>query len=74
MHPLVRSTIFAFAAVASFVAPSGAQSIASSSQPPLPAADSIFQRARRLVSEGDGATGRAVIDSMLRAATEGTPA
>jgi cell division septation protein DedD len=74
MHRLTASTVVALAAAASFAASSGAQSIASSSQPPLPAADSIFQRARRLVSEGDGATGRAVIDSMLRAATEGTPA
>jgi cell division septation protein DedD len=73
MHPLVRSTIFAFAAVVSFVAPSRAQD-AESSRPPLPAADSIYKRARRLVSEGEGATGRALVDSMLRAAAEGTPA
>ena len=74
MHPLVRSTIFAFAAVASFVAPSRAQDAESPSRPPLPAADSIYKRARRLVSEGEGTTGRALVDSMLRAAAEGTPA
>jgi cell division protein FtsN len=34
----------------------------------------VYNRARRLVSEGDGATGRALVDSMLRAAVEGTPA
>ena len=42
--------------------------------PAIPATDSVFRRARRLVSEGDGVTGRALVDSMLRAATEGTPA
>jgi len=44
-----------------------------SSAPPLPATDSIFRRARRLVSEGNGATGRALVDSLLRAAAEGSP-
>jgi len=38
------------------------------------ASDSVFQRARRLVSDGNGAAGRALVDSMLRAASEGTPA
>src|SRR5437763_14998143 len=41
--------------------------------PPLPPNDSIFRRARRLVSEGQGAPGRAIVDSLLRAAPEGTP-
>jgi cell division protein FtsN len=38
----------------------------------LPPTDSIFRRARRLVGEGSGAEGRALVDSLLRAATEGT--
>src|SRR5262249_38934726 len=37
------------------------------------ARDSLFQRARRLVLEGSGDAGRAVVDSAL-AASEGTPA
>jgi cell division protein FtsN len=35
--------------------------------------DSLFRRARRLVSDGSGAEGRALVDSLLRSATEGTP-
>lgn len=35
--------------------------------------DSLFQRARRLVREGDGAAGRALVDSLLQASS-GTPA
>jgi cell division septation protein DedD len=38
------------------------------------ATDSIFRRARRLVGEGSGAEGRALVDSMLRAANEGSAA
>jgi cell division septation protein DedD len=55
-----------------FAHPSEGQGTGTSA-PPLPATDSIFRRARRLVSEGNGATGRALVDSLLRAAAEGTP-
>lgn len=34
--------------------------------------DSIFRRARRLVSEGNGVAGRALVDSMLKREDEGT--
>ena len=74
MRSLVRTTVFTLAAAMAFAGSGAAQSAASASRPPLPATDSIFKRARRLVSEGDGATGRALVDSMLRAATEGSPA
>jgi hypothetical protein len=37
-----------------------------------PANDSVFRRARRLVSEGNGAAGRALVDSLLKRETEGT--
>jgi len=74
MHPFVRPTIFAFAAVVSLAGSSGAQDADAPTRPPLPANDSVYKRARRLVSEGEGAAGRALVDSMLRAATEGTPA
>ena len=39
---------------------------------PMPANDSLFRRARRMVSEGRGAAGRAIVDSLLRRAAEGT--
>jgi hypothetical protein len=32
---------------------------------PPPANDSLFRRARRMVSEGNGAAGRALVDSLL---------
>jgi cell division septation protein DedD len=41
---------------------------------PRPANDSLFRRARRLVSEGNGVAGRALVDSLLRAADPATPA
>jgi cell division protein FtsN len=41
---------------------------------PRPANDSLFRRARRMVGEGNGPAGRALVDSLLRAATPGTPA
>lgn len=34
--------------------------------------DSIFRRARRLVADGNGTAGRALVDSLLRQSTEGT--
>jgi cell division septation protein DedD len=36
--------------------------------------DSLFRRARRMVSEGNGAAGRAMVDSLLKKAEEGTTA
>ena len=41
---------------------------------PRPAADSLFRRARRLVAEGNGAAGRALVDSLMRVADPTTPA
>jgi cell division protein FtsN len=69
MRSLATTIIPLFAAALALTAPIGAQS---STQIPLPATDSIFRRARRLISDGDGAAGRALVDSMLRASTEGT--
>ena len=73
MRSLARTTVFSLIAVA-FAASASAQGTAPASRPLLPASDLIFKRAHRLVSEGDGAAGRALVDSMLRAATEGSPA
>ncbi len=39
---------------------------------PSTTSDSIFRRARRLVSEGNGAAGRALVDSLLRREEEGS--
>lgn len=74
MRRSVTSAVFVFAAAVSFAVSSEAQDADQQARPPLPATDSIYKRARRLVSEGDGATGRALVDSLLRAASEGTPA
>src|SRR3954468_6302920 len=74
MHRLPRILLPAIVALCALAHRSDAQgSSTASAPPPLPATDSIFRRARRLVSEGDGATGRAIVDSLLRAAPEGTP-
>ncbi|HEU4720333.1 MAG TPA: SPOR domain-containing protein [Gemmatimonadaceae bacterium] len=72
MRRPVRTTVFLLVAATALAGSSAAQGAAPSSDSPLPATDSIFKRARRLVSEGDGAAGRAIVDSMLRVATEGT--
>jgi cell division protein FtsN len=39
---------------------------------PRPANDTLFRRARRLVGEGNGTTGRALVDSLLAAAAPGS--
>lgn len=39
-----------------------------------PAADSVFERARQLVANGNGAAGRVLVDSMVTVATPNTPA
>ena len=78
----IRITVVLTAALsnaAMSAAQSSAQGAAQSgtpvaSAPALPASDSIFRRARRLVSDGNGVQGRALVDSMLHAASEGTPA
>ena len=47
---------------------------ASSDGIPRPANDSLFRRARRLVSEGNGTAGRALVDSLLATADPATSA
>lgn len=37
-----------------------------------PGSDSLFRRARRMVSEGNGTAGRALVDSLLKGETEGS--
>jgi cell division septation protein DedD len=72
MRRLACLTILAFGALGAPRAIHAQASGTSGVRPP--ATDSIFQRARRLVGEGSGAEGRALVDSMLGAATEGTAA
>ena len=38
-----------------------------------PSNDSLFRRARRLVAEGNGVAGRALVDSILKSNAEGSP-
>lgn len=71
MHRLASLTAFTLIVG---LAPAGNAQSAPPSRPVLPATDSIFKRARRLVSEGEGVAGRAIVDSMLRVSAEGTPA
>jgi cell division septation protein DedD len=70
MHRLASLTAFTLIVG---LAPAGDAQSAPPSRPVLPPTDSIFKRARRLVSEGDGVAGRAIVDSMLRVSAEGTP-
>ena len=74
MQRHVSSVVLTLVTVATFARPSDAQDAGATMRPPVSASDSVFNRARRLVSEGDGATGRALVDSMLRVVPEGTPA
>lgn len=62
----MRHSLCAVILFAVCVATAGAQSSV-----PSPANDSIFRRARRLVSEGNGAAGRALVDSILSKEREG---
>lgn len=67
--PMYRSVLFllVFVTVAAVAA-------AQSSATTPPANDSVFRRARRLVSEGNGAAGRALVDTLLSREQEGRPA
>lgn len=55
--------------------PVDSSAVSASNDPiPRPANDSLFRRARRLVSEGNGVAGRALVDSLLAAADPATAA
>ncbi len=62
---MIRFVCIALCLLALPLAPGGAQQV-----PP----DSVFARAQRLVNEGEGAAGRALIDSLVRATPERSPA
>ena len=63
--PMHRSVLFLLLFI-----PATAVATAQSSATP-PANDSVFRRARRLVSEGNGAAGRALVDTLLGREQEG---
>ena len=67
---LLHRCILAGGSLLVIAAASNAQSSASSTSPN----DSIFRRARRMVREGNGPGGRALVDSLWRSAEEGTTA
>ena len=50
-----------------------AQNVAAQGSTSTPAADSVFARARRLVTSGNGAAGRVLVDSMIAAAPPDSP-
>jgi cell division septation protein DedD len=50
-----------------------AQNVAAQGNASTPAADSVFARARRLVTSGNGAAGRVLVDSMIAAAPPDSP-
>jgi cell division septation protein DedD len=54
-------------------APLSAQNVAAQGSAVTPAADSVFLRAQRLVTNGNGAAGRVLVDSMISAATPDSP-
>ena len=56
------------------IAAAGTRSDAQANAPISSPSDSIFQRAKRLVGAGNGIAGRALVDTMLKRTTEGTPA
>lgn len=73
MHTNITRTILLLAGIVCLAETSEAQTEGTIRTPaPLSPNDSVFRRARRLVSEGNGASGRALIDSMVRVSAEGT--
>jgi cell division septation protein DedD len=68
----VRTTRASFALFALAVTASVARGQGGMAAPPGPA-DSLVTRAQRLVSDGDGAAGRALLDSVITASKEGSP-
>ena len=65
MRPFPRSVPVVAVAVLSMLAAPAALA--------QPRADSLFARARQLVSDGNGAAGRALVDSILGGSPEGSP-
>ena len=75
-HALIALVLIAPLAGAQTTPPVADSAAAPSASDPIPrpANDSLFRHARRLVSEGNGAAGRALVDSLLAASDPATPA
>ena len=75
-HFMIRSALHVVTGVvlaAAAASASHAQGTPAAATPiPRPANDSLYRRARKLVLEGNGAAGRALVDSLLARATTGT--
>lgn len=74
-HPSAKNLMRRLVVFSTFLlglgtATGGAQSNATGISP----RDSLYRRARKLVSEGNGAAGRVLVDSLLRQSVEDTPA
>ncbi|MDB4890575.1 MAG: Sporulation protein [Gemmatimonadetes bacterium] len=65
-----RFSLFSALLLTSLALPASAQT----NSTPLPPNDTLFRRARRMVGEGNGAAGRAMVDSLLKRAEEGSTA
>jgi cell division protein FtsN len=71
---ILAAAFLPFASAGAQVTPSTDTVVRAAGPSMRPATDSLFRRARRLVAEGNGVAGRALVDSLLRAADQTTPA
>ena len=71
---VLAAALLSFASAGAQVATSTDTIMRAAGATPRPATDTLFRRARRLVADGNGAAGRALVDSLLRAADPATPA
>jgi hypothetical protein len=69
MRPAMAGALTALFLLGVWVRPAAAQVVVSPSAPESPSRAAIFQRAQRLVNDGLGAEGRALVDSLLNATT-----
>ena len=76
MHRTLQFTLVLLAALSATVEAQVATPASGRADAAIPrsANDSLFRRARRLVSEGNGVAGRSLVDSLLAAADPSTPA
>ena len=72
MRPSRLALLLATGGTLTLSAPASSQATDIASKPRISPSDTVFLRARRLVAEGNGAAGRALVDSALAAAAGGT--
>jgi cell division protein FtsN len=71
---ILVAALLPFASAGAQVTTSTDTAVHAAGPSPRPTTDSLFRRARRLVADGNGVAGRALVDSLLRAADPATPA